>query len=90
MPVKWHRANVNCIEMKLDILNVESICIKEDTSTGSDIIVYQNANNVVVRLQGGLSGEIKCLVNHNKVVENVLVSADKCLAISEIKGRHEN
>ena len=90
MPVKWHRANVNCIEMKLDILNVESICIKEDTSTGSDIIVYQNANNVVVRLQGGLSGEIKCLVNHNKVVENVLVSADKCLAISEIKGIHEN
>ena len=46
--------------------------------------------NVVVRLQGGLSGEIKCLVNHNKVVENVLVSADKCLAISEIKGIHEN
>ena len=40
--------------------------------------------------RGGLSGEIKCLVNHNKVVENVLVSADKCLAISEIKGIHEN
>jgi len=53
MPVKWHRANVNCIEMKLDILNVESICIKEDTSTGSDIIVYQNANKCCCSITGG-------------------------------------
>ena len=45
---------------------------------------------VCCSITGGLSSEIKCLVNHNKVVENVLVSADKCLAISEIKGIHEN
>lgn len=91
IPVKWQKINVNCIEMKLDIVEIGSICIKAGTSSGSDIVVYQDGKNVVVQLHGGLRGEIKCPMEHKKFVEDdVLISDNKCIIIAEIKGIHEN
>lgn len=91
MPAKWRISNVNCLKIKLDVIEVDCVNIKSAATGRSAIDVYTDANNIVLRVSGAITGIIKYPLEYKQTLEDgTQLVDDKCFAITEIKGIHED
>ena len=91
MPAKWRTSSVNCLKIKLDVIEAECVSIMSVQDGRSKLVVYKDEKNVVIEVDGALAGTIKCPLEYTQSIEDGEHLVDnKCFTIMEIKGIHED